>query len=60
MTIGSNWPYIEDPEQDPITFKKGEKEPVWRPPSHYIAKPLRTVHDNFRNTARENAYIFAK
>jgi hypothetical protein len=57
-TIGSNWPYVEDPEQDPILFKKGVKEPVWRGPTHNLSTPIKSIHDYFRNSARENANIF--
>ena len=55
-TIGSNWPYTEDPEVDPIMYKKGVKEPIWKGPTHGISTPIKTIHDYFRNSARENVF----
>lgn len=48
-TIGQNWPYFEDPEDDPISFKKDFKSPIWKDPTNGRSAPMVTVHDNFRN-----------
>ena len=52
-TIGSNWPYIEDPEDDPISYQKGTKNPIWKGPTHGQSSAMKTVHDYFRNSNRE-------
>ena len=49
-TIGSNWPYIEDPERDPIMYQKDAKGPIWRGPTHSVQTPIKTIHDYFRNS----------
>jgi hypothetical protein len=60
-TIGANWPYIEDPEVDTVkyhpnkTFDNTAKPPVWRDPTNAQSTPMKTIHDNFRNAAREDA-----
>ena len=33
-TIGLNWKYIEDPEIDPITFKKNIHTQIWKDHTH--------------------------
>ena len=61
-TIGSNWPYIEDPEVDMVkyhpnkTFQSGDTKmslQPWLGPSNGISTPIKTIHDNFRNATRE-------
>jgi hypothetical protein len=56
-TIGANWPYIEDPEIDTVKYHPNktmdERPPVWRDPTHAQSTPIKTIHDNFRNAARE-------
>lgn len=59
-TIGANWPYVEDPLEDPITFKKGVKGPIWKGPTTGMTKPIQTIHDYFRNSSRENAFLFSR
>lgn len=38
-TIGKNFEYIEDPEVDPIQFKKDVKTCIWKDPTFYRSKP---------------------
>ena len=59
-TIGANWPYVEDLLEDPITFKKGVKGPIWKGPTTGMTKPIQTIHDYFRNSSRENAFLFSR
>lgn len=59
-TIGRNFPYMEEIEQDPIQFKKDVKGPIWRDPTHGVSTPIKTVHDNFRNVNREKKAIFSR
>ena len=48
-TIGANFAYKEDPADDPISFKKNVKVPIWKDPTLYRTEPMLTVHDNFKN-----------
>jgi hypothetical protein len=59
-TIGRFFPYQEDPEVDPISYRKDVKGPIWRYPTKTLSTPIKTVHDYFRNSAKENAFVFAK
>ena len=62
-TIGSNWPYVEDPEVDMVkyhpnkTFQSGMSttpiKAVWKDPTHATSPPIKTIHDNFRNASKE-------
>ena len=59
-TIGRNFKYMEDPEVDSIMYQKGVKGPIWRGPTHAISTPIKTVHDYFRNSARENPFLLSQ
>jgi hypothetical protein len=56
-TIGANWPYYEDPEVDTVKYHPSktmdQRASVWRDPTHAQSTPMKTIHDNFRNAARE-------
>ncbi len=61
-TIGANWPYIEEMEKDEIkyhpnksaSFIQASKPPAWRDPTNAQSTPIKTIHDNFRNAAKES------
>lgn len=61
-TIGSNWPYIEEMETDPVKYHPNNtyeaKPPVWRDPTNAHSTPIKTIHDNFRNAAHETPNQF--
>jgi hypothetical protein len=40
--------------------KKGVKGPIWRDPTNGYSTPMKTIHDYFRNSARENAFLKSK
>ena len=52
-TIGKNPPYIEDPEEDPIAYKRNVKTPVWYGPTYGRSTPMISVHTNYRNYNKE-------
>jgi hypothetical protein len=48
-------------EKDPVqyhpnktsSFISSAKPPVWRDPTHAQSTPIKTIHDNYRNSAKE-------
>jgi hypothetical protein len=60
-TIGANWPYIEEMEKDPVmyhpnktsSFLSNGKPPVWKDVTNAQSTPIKTIHDNYRNSAKE-------
>jgi len=63
-TIGKNWAYIEDPLVDTVKYhpnntfsssgKNGEAiQAYWKGPTNGVATPIKTIHDNYRNSAKE-------
>lgn len=65
-TIGKNWPYYEDPEVDSVmyrpsrTFNSGESKPAWKDPTHGISTPIKSIHDNYRNSGKEDSNQFLR
>jgi len=62
-TIGANWPYIEEMEKDEVkyhpnkssaSFVQTSKPPAWKDPTNAQTTPIKTIHDNFRNAAKES------
>lgn len=55
---------MEDPEVDTVKYHPNktmdERQNVWRGPTHAQSTPVKTIHDNFRNAAREEPYKLLK
>ena len=41
-------------------YQKNVKVPIWKDPSHGVSTPIKTIHDYFRNSSRENQFMLGK
>ena len=50
-TIGHNFPYIEDPIEDSVTYQKDVSNPIWKDPTHVTTTPIKPMSTTYKNTA---------
>lgn len=50
-TIGKNFPYIEDPVEDTVTYQKDVSRPIWRDPTHVKSTPINPMSTTYKNTS---------
>jgi len=55
-TIGGNLPYMEDPLEDEITYKKDVRNPIWRDPTCSTSTAFAPMSRTFKNTNGQPMY----